>query len=211
MLLRSLSAVALLGLLSTTPLSIQAAPPSIPADFPHFIVPGREKQMETLRRLFWLHYEPAGPLITLWDEWMPMSTLWPAMGSGKELNTMDRRWATALAGRGMNTEGYIHTHQHDGPAHAEGWPFPLWMQAGGIGWHFRGTGVPGYDAPAATPDGWKLTGATAGAVNDKGWLVSLTDAQATIETPAFAVDASTGPWLRLNWWAAGLDGANCFL
>ena len=47
----------------------------------------------------------------------------------------------------MNAEGYVHTQQHDGPAHAEGWPFPLWMQAGGIGWHFRGTGVPGYDAP----------------------------------------------------------------
>jgi hypothetical protein len=25
-----------------------------------------------------LHYQPAGPLIPLWDEWMPMATLWPA-------------------------------------------------------------------------------------------------------------------------------------
>ncbi|MCL4177243.1 MAG: hypothetical protein KJ072_05810 [Verrucomicrobia bacterium] len=37
-------------------------------------------------------------------------------------------------------------------ARAEGWPFPLWTQANGLGWHFRGTGVPGYDAPPATPE-----------------------------------------------------------
>ena len=126
---------------------------AVPEDFPRFIVPGRERQMESLRRMFWLHYQPAGPLITLWDEWMPMSTLWPARGSGPQLVAMRRRWAEALASRGMSTEGYVHTHQHDGLAHAEGWPFPLWTQAGGIGWHFRGTGVPGYDGPPATPDG----------------------------------------------------------
>jgi len=41
-----------------------------------------------------------------------------------------------------NAEGYVHSQQHDGPAHAEGWPFPLWSQAGGIGWHFAPIGVP---------------------------------------------------------------------
>src|SRR5947199_291104 len=52
----------------------------VPDDFPRFIVPGHEKEMESIRRLFWLHYQHAGPLIPLWDEWMPMSTLWPARG-----------------------------------------------------------------------------------------------------------------------------------
>ena len=163
--------------------------------------------MESLRQLFWLHYQPAGPLITLWDEWMPMSTLWPAMGSDRQLESMRMRWAAALASRGMSTEGYVHTHQHDGPAHAEGWPFPLWMQAGGIGWHFRGTGVPGYDAPPATPEGWTLTRASGSQVGQKGWEMELTEPQAFLQTPPFAVDARTGPWLRLNWWAAGLEGA----
>jgi hypothetical protein len=199
--------------LLSTPLT--AADPntvaSIPDDFPRFVVPGHEQEMESLRRLFWLHYQPAGPLITLWDEWMPMSTLWPAMGGDRQLESMRMRWAAALASRGMNTEGYVHTHQHDGPAHAEGWPFPLWMQAGGIGWHFRGTGVTGYDAPPATPAGWTLTRATGSDVGEKGWEIELTEPQALAQTPPFAVDARVAPWLRLNWWAAGLEGANCYL
>ena len=132
---------------------------AVPDDFPRFVVPGHEKEMSVLRELYWLHYQPAGPLIPLWDEWMPMSTLWPARGEGPQLDAMRGRWAAALAGAEINAEGYVHTHQHDGPAHAEGWPFPLWTQAGGIGWHFAPTGVPGYEAPHATPDGWKLTAA----------------------------------------------------
>lgn len=167
--------------------------------------------MKSLRELFWLHYQPAGPLIPLWDEWMPMATLWPARGSGVELEKMRGRWASALAGRGLSPEGYIHTHQHDGLAHAEGWPFPLWTQAGGLGWHFRGTGVSGYDAPRATPDGWSVTRAKAGEVNDKGWVIELTEPQALAQTPAFAVAARSGPWLRLNWWAQGLERANCYV
>lgn len=189
----------------------EPAPPPIPETFPRFEVPGFEKQMESLRRLFWLHYQPAGPLIPLWDEWMPMSTLWPAVGGGPELGSMRLRWAAALAGRTMNAEGYIHTHQHDGLAHAEGWPFPLWTQAGGIGWHFRGTGVPGYDAPPATPDGWKLERAAAGEINDKGWVLELTEPGAIAQTPPAAFDAKVAAWLRLNWWAEGLTGANCWL
>src|SRR5947208_2313861 len=88
---------------------VSAAP--IPDDFPHFTVPGHDKEMESLRALFWLHYEPAGPLIPLWDEWMSPATLWPALGSGRELETMRARWARALASRPMNTEGYVLTQQ----------------------------------------------------------------------------------------------------
>ena len=128
-----------------------------------------------------------------------------------QLQSMRMRWAAALASRGMNAEGYVHTHQHDGLAHAEGWPFPLWTQAGGIGWHFRGTGVPGYDGPPATPEGWTLTGASGTTVGAKGWEIELTEPQSAIQTPAFAVAARTAPWLRLNWWAAGMAGANCYV
>ena len=90
---------------------------------------------------------------------------------------MRRRWAAALAGRGINAEGYVHTHQHDGPAHAEGWPFPLWTQAGGIGWHFRGTGrAAATRRRRATPDGWKLHVRRGGSRrSSKGWAVELTE------------------------------------
>ena len=167
--------------------------------------------MDSLRRLFWLHYQPAGPLIPLWDEWLPMSTLWPALGSGRELEAMRIRWAGALASRGMNAEGYVHTHQHDGLAHAEGWPFPLWTQAGGIGWHFRGTGIGGYDAPPATAAGWKLTRARGGEIGPKGWEIELAEPRALAQTPGFSLDARIAPWLRLNWWASGMEGANGYV
>ncbi len=209
--LRSFLAGALTVLLMASGLAAAPAVQSIPEDFSQFIVPGHEAQMQSLRSLFWLHYAPAGPLITLWDEWMPMSTLWPARGSGAELNAMPRRWARALAGRGMDSEGYVLTHQHDGLAHAEGWPFPLWTQAGGMGWHFRGTGVRGYDAPLVTPDNWTLSNASNEGVNEKGWLVKLTGPRASVQTPPFAIDAKVLSWLRLNWWAAGLEGANCYV
>jgi hypothetical protein len=184
---------------------------AVPDDFPRFVVPGQEKEMESLRKLFWLHYEPARPLIALWDAWMPWSTLWPARGSGAELDQMRRQWASALAGRSINAEGYVSSQQHDGPAHAEGWPFPRWMEAGGIGWHFVGTGVAGYDAPRATPQGWTLKHAQAGEVGGGGWLLDLNEPNALAATPAFKMPAANGPWLRLNWWADALEGANCYV
>jgi hypothetical protein len=183
----------------------------IPDDFPRFIVPGHEKEMALLDELFWLHYQSAGPLIPLWDEWMPKSTLWPARGEGPQLDAMRGRWARALAGRTINAEGYVNTHQHDGPAHAEGWPFPLWTQAGGIGWHFASTGVPGYDAPHATPDGWKLSAATGQAITARGWPLELTSRGATAEPPLFSIEAKAAPWLRVNWWADGLERANGYV
>jgi len=87
---------------SASSLAAEKSPADITDDFPQFIVPGHEKQMQSVRRLFWLHYQPAGPLIPLWDEWMPKSTLWPAMGTGQKLDAMRLRWAKALASRGMN-------------------------------------------------------------------------------------------------------------
>jgi hypothetical protein len=206
-----------LAALSLAPLCVQGGEPahrageSIPDDFPRFIVPGHEKEMSLLRELYWLHYQPAGPLIALWDEWMPMSTLWPARGEGPQLDAMRARWAGALAGRPINAEGYVSSQQHDGTAHAEGWPFPLWEQAGGIGWHFASTGVPGYDAPHAAPDGWKLTAARGEALSVKGWPIALTATGATAEPPSFAIDAKVAPWLRLNWWAIGLERANGYV
>src|SRR5438552_448110 len=85
----------------------------------------RSSAMSALRELFYLHYRGNGPACTLWDEWLPNALLWPAGGEGSE--TMAARWAAALASRFIDEEGYVSTHQHNGPAHAQGWPFPRWM------------------------------------------------------------------------------------
>jgi hypothetical protein len=71
--------------------------------------------------------------------------------------------------------------------------------------------VPGYDAPHATPEGWKLTAARGEALSTKGWPIALTAAGATAEPPSFAIDAKVAPWLRLNWWASGLERANGYV
>src|SRR5688572_13812679 len=198
-----------LGPAGAAPWGAVSAPAPIvppPDSFPRFIVPGHEAEMESIRALFWLHYQPAGPLIPLWDEWMPKATLWPAPA-----DDMRARWAASLAGRGMNEEGYVHTHQHDGPAHAQGWPFPRWQDGGGVGWHFVGTGVAGYEAPLTTPQGWKLAAARGGAVNDMGWQITLLEPRAVAEAPSFNVEARLAPWLRITWRATGLNRANCYL
>lgn len=182
-------------------------PYNIPDSFPCFIVPGHESEMESLRALYYLHYAPAQPLIPLWDEWMPNATLWPAQKD----DSMRHRWASALSSRPMGPDGYIATLQHDGTGHAQGWPFPLWQQGGGIGWHFVGTGVPGYEPPLAKPDEWTLTNGSGGAITAKGYPLTLTGPHATAAPPAFKVPAKLAPWLRLNWWAAGLDGANPYV
>jgi hypothetical protein len=202
--------VVLIGICLIVPLSTLAQT-TAPADFPAFVVPGHEREMQLLRSLYWLHYQPAGPLIPLWDEWMPNATLWPARGDGAALQTMRDRWAAALASRGISNEGYIFTHQHDGPAHAQGWPFPGWNVAGGVGWHFRGTGIAGYDLPTCGSEHWTLTGGKGGEINDKGWVVELTEPRATVLRPGFTIAAKNSPWLRLNWWASGLEHANPYV
>jgi hypothetical protein len=218
-LLRWSTMVMLSASLCFSAIATKAAAPSdtsdrvetVPADFPRFIVPGSEREMELLRELFWLHYQSAGPLLPLWDDWMPIATLWPARGQGTDLYSMRARWASALASRVMDSEGYILTMQHDGPAHAGGWPFPQWQKHGGVGWHFRGTGVQGYDPPAATTEGWELSGASAGPIDERGWVIQLTQSNACARVPAFELPARYGPWLRLNWWAEGLEQANCYI
>ena len=40
-------------------LAADGAQSAVPDGFPQFLVPGKEREMESLRALFWLHYEPA--------------------------------------------------------------------------------------------------------------------------------------------------------
>jgi hypothetical protein len=177
-------------------------------------MPGSDGELRSLRSLYWLHYQSARPLAPLWDQWMPNATLWPARGdsaASADRQVMRSRWATALASREINNEGYVHTQQHDGPAHAEGWPFPGWHVAGGVGWHFRGTGIAGYDLPTVDSQHWTIVGGVGGRITEKGWVVDLTDPRSTLRTPPFSIDAKKSPWLRFNWWASGLEHASPYV
>ncbi len=53
--------------------------------------------------------------------------------------------------------------------------------------------------------------AKAGEVNEKGWGIELTEPKAVVQTPKFELATRVGPWLRLNWWAEGLERANCYV
>jgi hypothetical protein len=75
------------------------------------VVPGHAGAMSSLRNLYGLHYRTNGPMATLWDDWLPPATLWPATGGQLK---MRERWAHALSTRLIDAEGYVSTHQHDG-------------------------------------------------------------------------------------------------
>jgi len=81
--------------------------------------------MATVRDLFWLHYPGAGPKATLWDEWLPDASLWPAVSTDKQADAMRTAWASTLSGRIIDSDGYVATHQHASIAHQLGWPFPF--------------------------------------------------------------------------------------
>src|SRR5439155_2063944 len=190
-----------------------AAPP--PDDFPHFHVPGHEKEMAALRDLFWLHYPGAGPKATLWDEWLPDASLWPAVNGGNSSDNLRQQWREALSARVLDAEGYVATHQHASIAHQLGWPFPFWTQGRrGCGWHFsfKNTIGPNWRPhDLSKTDGWKLDGASGGGINDDGWRIDVTNAAAVITGPPWKCHTFEVPFLQLRWQAIGLRDAQPFI
>jgi hypothetical protein len=196
---------------------------SVPDSFPAFTVPGQEHYMELLRRLFYRHYRGAGPKATLWDPWLPLAALWPV---GDRHGQFAAEWRAALSARRIDNEGYVSTHQHMGCAHPEGWPFPLWTQSGGRGWHFSLKGAAykerfGIHAVKSVED-WELQGARSTKIDpERGWQLSLTKPGACVITPPMSVGEPVWPFVRLEWssrdlgvgaeprlgWATEKDGA----
>jgi len=174
-----------------------------------FDVPGHEKEFARIEELFRLH-RVVGPDTTLWDPWVPMSVLWLDTMAAPSTGTIRETYRTRLLQRRIDAEGYVSTQQHEGLAHSQGWPFPLWTQAGGVGWHFSLQGVPynsGYGVLLSTNvDAWTLTGATTLSLNpNDGWSVQLGQPgsenpnESTLVSPVIRLDASVAPFLRLKW------------
>lgn len=188
--------------------TISGAEPTVPSTFPEFRVPGSEKEMARLRQLFYRHHSPATNC-TLWDPWLPMSVFWPAVDEDGTAGRMRAFYRQSLLSCPIDAEGYVATRQHRGLAHSDGWPFPLWLQAGGMGWHFSLVGdqygVQNGATLTTTTDGWQLDQtASAGIDPNRGWNLSLTGPDATLTTPPVDLDTYIAPFIRIEWSADGL-------
>ncbi|MFN0069187.1 MAG: hypothetical protein ACKVYV_16325, partial [Limisphaerales bacterium] len=178
---------------------------------PRFEVPGLAPELDRLEQLFELH-RVSPPATTLWDAWLPMSLLWADTTNAPSTDALRATVRRHLLNRRINADGYVHTQQHEGLAHSEGWPFPTWTQAGGIGWHFSVQGLPygpelGIHRATSTTN-WMLAGAASGVLGEKsGWSLTLTNAAAVVTTPPFDVDSFVAPFIRVKWSARGLGVA----
>ena len=207
--------LAILGLLALV-LPVSAAEPPKPVDdFPRFLVPGKEAEMARLQELFRLHYGGAFSNCALWDAWLPLSTLWPATGEKPTAERFLSRYRDAFLNRRIDPEGYVSMQQHRGLAHSEGWPFPTYQQAGGVGWFFsvrnESYGVGLYNMkPLTNIDGWEVEGAEVESFSpERGLTLRATADVVTITTPPFARSALIAPFIRLEWGAKGLgEGAS---
>lgn len=188
---------------------------SIPNDFPRFRVPGHEKEMETLRELYWLHYPSSGPKATLWDAWLPAPSLWPAVETNGSMESFRKQWDNVLSSRIMDRDGYVSVHQHASIAHPLGWPFPFWHGGtGGCGWHFSfkdTVGPPWRPQNLNTQEGWQLQGASDEGIGEDGWNLKLTSADTTVTPPPHDIDAFQAPFIQLRWKATGLGNAQPYI
>jgi len=171
--------------------------------------------MSSLERLYWLHYEPARPLATLWDEWMVGPTLWPGVTTGNRARRLRDQWRRTLLGRFIDPEGYVASHQHASIAHQHGWPFPFWKQGGrgAWGWHFSLKGIPRgwHGTKQRDQKGWTLVGGEDRGIHDGAWNLQLRRPQATVETPPLRILPEQAPFLQLRWRAKGLRSTQPYI
>lgn len=202
--------------LKTTTQRAKSSNESIAAEsFPKFSVPGQQQRLDRLRELFLLHHQLAmrpKSHATFALAWIPKSTIWASAKPSPGASSEHIYWQQLLEGRRLDEKGYVSCHQHRGLGHSEGWPFPLWTQVGGKGWHFSLSGF-GYGrnnqfgiVQTTSVDNWSLLKVESQGIDpERGWNLTLTEAAASIETPVFRVRSEVAPIIRLEWETSGLD------
>lgn len=176
---------------------------------PTFAVPGFELEMKTLEELHNLHHPNAYVDCTLWDGWLPRSSLWVS-------ETKRLQYTRSLSRRRIDGEGYVAMQQHRGMAHSDGWPFPAWQQSTGVGFHFstngEGWAIQNFRLQAATTtDGWEIAGAkTIGIDPEQGLTLHATEDPVVITSPPFRCGTIVAPFVRIEWTATDLPvSAEC--
>jgi len=185
-----------------TPLGFSQVPnPQIPENFPRFLVPGHEDTGTAMRDMYWHHYHNAGPVSTFEDAWLTTPSLWP---DTDKVETNRERWKTAFLARKIDAEGYVTTLQHQGYAHADGWPFPLHSQGGG-GWVFSHVHGVFYNEQygvhlTTSLDDFRLQGVKDNGIEvQTGVKLPITDTKAMLTSPPCSLDAEAITLLRWDW------------
>jgi len=171
-------------------------------DFPLFTVPGHEAELQALNDLHRLHHPGSFITCTLWDGWLPQSSLWAS-------DTRRTQYRDALLGKRIDAEGYVSMQQHRGMAHSEGWPFPAWQQSTGTGFHFsiadevwaiQSFGL----KPLSNTDGWEIAGAEVRGIDPAvGLRLKATADTVTLVTPPFRCGTIVAPFARIEWGTRG--------
>ena len=186
--------------------------------FPAFEVPGQEAAMHSLTSLLHRHFGPQTQT-TLWDAWIPRSSIWEAVGPPGEESAAAMRsyYRQSLLQRRIDDEGYVATQQHRGLAHSDGWPFPTWGQSRGAGWHFSLVHDPYATLlgvrPTTTLEGWGLTSLAAQELDaTRGLSLRIEAQEAMLTTPSCSVPPDVWPFIRLEWSSQGVPlQAHAFL
>ena len=176
---------------------------------PTFAIPGFESDAKTLEELHALHHPNAYVDCTLWDGWLPRSSLWAS-------ETKRLQYLRSLTRRRIDDDGYVAMQQHRGMAHSDGWPFPAWQQSTGIGFHFstdgEGWAIQNFRLQAAaSTDGWEISGAeTLGIDPAQGLQLHASEDTIVITTPPFRCGTIVVPFARIEWTATDLPSlAEC--
>jgi len=159
--------------------------------------------MAALNELHALHHQRAFSDCSLWDRWLPMSTVWAS-------EEKRRQYRASFLNRRIDVEGYVSMQQHRGMAHSEGWPFPAWQQSTGVGFHFANHddvwAMQMFQLKALeSAEGWGIEGGEVLGIDPAAGLrIKAKEEVLKITTPAFRCGTIVAPFVTLEWAARGL-------